>query len=203
MKVFKIFGLLVLGAFVLGVTNSVTALELGNTAPKTDVKMKSVDGSKVSIADVRGEKGTMVIFTCNSCPWVQAWDERIAETANSYQERGVGVIAINPNDPSASPQDDYDAMKERAHNLGMKYPYVVDATSDVARAFNATRTPEVFLFDSNGQLVYHGTIDDNAKNPAQVEKPYLKNALEAVVNNNEVPTKLTKSIGCTIKFRSS
>lgn len=203
MKVFKIFSLLVLGAFVLGNTTSVMALELGKTAPKTEVKMKSVDGNMVSIADVEGEKGTLVIFTCNSCPWVKAWDERIAEIANTYQERGVGVVAINPNDPSVSSEDDFEGMKQRANKLGMEYPYVVDATSDVARAFDATRTPEVFLFDSDGQLVYHGTIDDNAKNPAQVEKPYLKNALKAVVNNEEVPTKVTKSIGCTIKFRSS
>jgi peroxiredoxin len=93
-------------------------------------------------------------------------------------------------------------MQQRAKEAGMKFPYVVDATSSVAKAFGATRTPEAFLFDKNGKLVYHGAVDDNKEDPKAVTNPYLKNALDAVVAGTDVAVKETKSIGCGIKFRS-
>ena len=179
-----------------------STLSIGDAAPMTDAKMVDVDGEELSISDVAGENGTLVVFTCNACPWVKAWEERIVELGNTFAKKGVGVIAINPNDPGRVPEDGFDAMKERASQRGVEFPYVVDATSDVARAFGATRTPEAFLFASDGKLVYHGTIDDNAKEPDKVEKRYLKDALEAVVEGAEVPVKETKALGCSIKFRS-
>jgi len=177
------------------------ALGLGDAAPARDVRMQGVDGSEASIASVGGEKGTLVIFSCNACPWAKAWEERIAELGNAYRERGVGVIMINPNDPGRVPEDGFEEMKRRAAARGFRFPYVVDSTSDVARAFGATRTPEAFLFDGAGMLVYHGTIDDNAQDPARVEKRYLKDALEAVLAGRSVPQAETKALGCTIKFR--
>jgi peroxiredoxin len=177
-------------------------LSIGDKAPATDVKMKSVDGSKVSIADAMGEKGTLVIFTCNHCPFVKAWQGRIVELGNSFMDQGIGVIAINSNDPGHHAEDGFEGMVERAKKQGMKYPYVVDADSGVAKAFGATRTPEAFLFDASGKLVYHGTIDDNAQDPKKVEKHYLRDALKAVANGNEVPEATTKAFGCGIKFRS-
>ncbi len=178
------------------------ALKLGAPAPMSDAKMKSVDGRDLSIADVRGRKGTLVIFSCNHCPWVKAWETRMVALGNSYSKRGIGVIAINPNDLADYPEDDFASMQARAKERGMAYPYVVDATSDVARAFGATHTPEAFLFDRDGRLVYHGTIDDNARQPDKVKSHYLENALKAVVAGKSVAVAETKALGCSIKFRS-
>ena len=179
------------------------ALALGGSIPKAATKMKNVDGKEVSIADVAGQKGTLVIFTCNACPYVKAWQDRIVDLGNSYLSRGVGAIAVNSNDPSIVAEDSYDVMKDRATKSKMGFPYVVDADSELATAFGATRTPEAFLFDAGGKLVYHGTIDDNHKDAYKVTKTYLKDALEAVVGGNTVPVAETKALGCSIKFKKA
>jgi peroxiredoxin len=178
------------------------ALPIGGTMPMTDVKMKNVDGAEIDLAQIQKPAGTLVIFTCNHCPFAKKWETRIVELGNTYQAKGIGVVAINANDPSVAPDDSYPSMQQRAKDRGMQFPYVVDATSGVARAFGATRTPEVFLFDKDGKLVYHGAVDDNGDDAAKVEKAYLKMALDAVVGGTDVAVKETKSIGCTIKFRS-
>ena len=179
-----------------------TGLGIGDAMPMGDVPMKGVDGKEVTIADVAGAKGTLVVFSCNACPWAQAWEERITQAGNAYAKKGVGVIVVNSNDPTKVADDGYDQMKARAKKLGMKFPYVVDATSEIARAFGATRTPEAFLFDAQGKLVYHGTIDDNAKEPAKVTQRYLQDALQAVSSGQDVSVKETKALGCSIKFRA-
>jgi peroxiredoxin len=176
-------------------------LALGDAAPMATVRMKNVDGREISIADVAGRKGTLVVFTCNACPWVKAWQSRIAEIGNRSLKQGIGVIAVNANDPGVVPEDDYPVMQKNARKLRLAFPYVVDASSDVARAFGATRTPEVFLFDANGRLVYHGTIDDNAKQPGQVKVRYLDDAVRAVLAGRTVAPAETKALGCSIKFR--
>jgi peroxiredoxin len=178
------------------------ALPLGRTAPLADTPMKSVDGSDVSIAKAAGKNGTLVIFMCNHCPWVKAWQTRIASIGNDAVTRGVGVIAVNSNDPVQFPEDDFDSMKRQAETLGLKFPYVVDATSDVGRAFGATRTPEAFLFDAKGKLVYHGTVDDNARNEQAVAKTWLRDAVAAVAGGKRVPIGETKAFGCGIKLRA-
>jgi peroxiredoxin len=179
-----------------------TSLAIGAPAPKADVKMASTDGRNLSITDVRGEKGTLVVFTCNHCPWAKAWQGRIVGLGNTYAKRGVGVIVVNPNDPEAFPEDAFAVMQERAKELKMAVPYVVDATSDVARAFGATHTPEAFLFDRKGKLVYHGGIDDNAKEPEKVTARWLRDALESTVAGKSVALKETKALGCSIKLRA-
>lgn len=178
------------------------ALGIGDKAPSTAVKMKSVDGREITIKDAAGEKGTLVVFSCNHCPYVKSWQERIAAIGNDALSRSVGVIVINSNDPTSYAEDGYDEMKTRAQQLGFKFPYVVDATSDVARTFGATRTPESFLFTKDGTLVYHGAIDD-AQKAADVEQNYLKDAIDAVVAGKDVAVKETKSVGCSIKFRGA
>ena len=179
-----------------------TPLALGAIAPLADVKMMNVDGKQVSLAEVRGRKGTLVVFTCNACPWAKAWHSRIVELGNKSAKRGIGVIAVNPNDPAVVADDDYGPMKDNAKKSKMAFPYVVDATSDVARAFGATRTPEAYLFDAEGKLVYHGAIDDNAKQPDQVKARYLEDAVNAVVDGKEITLAETKAMGCSIKFRT-
>lgn len=178
-------------------------IALGDAAPTADVKMKNVDGREVTIASVKGEKGTLVVFSCNACPWAKAWETRVADLANTYSKKGVGVVVINSNDPSVVPEDGAAEMVARARKLKLAVPYVVDATSDVARAFGATRTPEAYLFDRSGKLVYHGTIDDNAREPEKVQARYLRDALEATLAGKAVPVAETKALGCSIKFRGA
>ena len=177
-------------------------LPIGATIPMADVAMKNVDGKELNLKSIAQPAGTLVVFTCNHCPFAKRWESRIIELGNAYAAQGIGVVAINANDPKAYPDDSFEAMQVRAKEKGMEFPYVVDATSNVARAFGATKTPEAFLFDKDGKLVYHGAIDDNGEEPSKVENAYLKLALAAVVSGKEVPFKETKSIGCGIKFRT-
>jgi len=195
---------LVSGPATAGETASAPAsLALGAKAPMATTKMKTANGKEVSIADVKGAKGTLVVFTCNACPWAKKWESRIVELGNDAGKKGIGMIAINSNDPKVNADDSYDVMKTRAKERGMKFAYAYDATSDVARAFGATRTPEAFLFDASGKLVYHGTIDDNADDAAAVKDAYLANAVNAVAGGKAVPVAETKALGCGIKFRKS
>jgi peroxiredoxin len=168
-----------------------------------DAKMENVDGSTLSIADIHGEKGTLVIFSCNHCPWVQAWQKRMVALGNEYSAKGIGVVLVNPNDPAAYPTDDLATMRQVAAREGYRFPYVVDATSDVGRAFGATRTPEAFLFDGAGRLVYHGAIDDNAHEPERVERRYLRDALDALLAGRPIEPAEVPFIGCSIKLRAA
>ena len=185
---------------VAGAARSSAALEIGDALVMKNVEMKNVDGREVSIGDVAGEKGTLVIFQCNACPWVKAWEDRIADLGNTYRKRGVGVIAVNSNDPSVVAEDGYEQMKTRARQHGFEFPYVVDEGSKLARAFGAERTPEAFLFDANGKLVYHGTIDDNAHDAEKADEHYLRDALAALTAGHDIQVKTTKALGCSIKF---
>jgi peroxiredoxin len=177
------------------------ALAIGASAPSQNVRMRNVDGNQLTIGGVRGERGTLVVFTCNHCPYARAWEARLTELGNRFRQRGIGVIAINSNDPSEHEEDGFEEMQARARTLGMQFPYVVDATSGVARAFGATRTPEVFLFNAEMRLVYHGAIDDNAYEPDEVQARYLEDALTALTEGRAIATPTTRSVGCTIKFR--
>lgn len=175
-------------------------LKLGDPAPMAATKMKNYDGKEVSIADVKGDKGTLVVFSCNGCPFAKAWEGRIVELGNAYRQKGIGAIMINSNEAMRQGGDSPEAIAKRAKASGFAFPYVIDADSEVAAAFGARVTPEAFLFDKAGQLVYHGTIDDNHKDPDQVAAHFLKDALEAVVAGKEIANKETKAIGCGIKF---
>jgi len=177
-------------------------LGIGDPVPMADVKMTGVDGKIVTLASVAGKKGTLVVFTCDHCPWAKMWQTRVTEIGNAAGKAGIGMVAINSNDPTDYPEDGMPGMKERAKQLGIKFPYVVDATSDVARAFGATRTPEAFLFDAQGKLVYHGTVDDNPKDASAVKDAWLKDAVNAVSTGKTVTTAETKAMGCSIKYRA-
>jgi hypothetical protein len=176
-------------------------LALGDPLPSADVSMLGVDGESLTLGSAATDKGLLVLFTCNHCPWVKAWEARTVAAANAARELGIGVVAVNSNDPAAYPEDGMDGMKERSSRSGMTYPYVVDATSDVARSFGADKTPEVFLFDADRKLVYTGTIDDNAKQPDAVTKTYLQDAVDALAKGQPIGVPQTKSLGCSIKYR--
>lgn len=167
--------------------------------PSADVKMQCVDGKQRSIADAKGPKGTLVIFSCLHCPYAKAWDRRIVTLANACGKEGIGVIMINANDPKVA-GDTLEAMQKHAKKAGYEFPYAVDATSDVAREFAASRTPEIFLYNADGALVYHGAVDDNSM-ADKVQENYLKDAIDALQFGKEPKVKETKAVGCGIKFR--
>lgn len=193
--------LLTVAGLAVAAPKAPAPLALGKVMPKREVKMESVAGTQLAIADAAGKKGTLVVFMCNHCPWVQAWQGRIAKIGNAAMEQGIGVIAINSNDVEAYPSDDMTHMKEQAEAQGFKFPYVMDASSDMARVYGASKTPEAFLFDAKGKLVYHGAIDDNAKDESAVSKTWLGDAVQAVAAGKAVAEKETKAFGCGIKLR--
>jgi len=176
-------------------------LTIGESIPSSDVEMLNVDGEMITIGDIKGTNGTLVIFSCNHCPWVKAWEKRIASIGNSYQKKGFGVIVINSNDPSQYEEDSYAEMKKRSDKLGFNFPYAVDANSEIAKDYGASKTPEVFLFNGENILVYKGAIDDNAQHEDQVSSHYLKDALDATIQKKKPDLTETKALGCGIKFR--
>lgn len=179
-------------------------LAIGTKLPATDAKLKNpADGKELTLGKVAGKKGTLVVFTCNHCPYAKAWEERIVELGNVYARKGIGVVLVNANDSSKNAGESPENVAARAKERGMQFPYAVDETSGLARTFGAEKTPEAFLFDRDGKLAYHGTIDDNSDEPAKVSKRYLKDALEAVLAGKAPAPAETKSLGCGIKFRKT
>ncbi|HRK53924.1 MAG TPA: thioredoxin family protein [Cyclobacteriaceae bacterium] len=179
--------------------------KVGDTA--MDFKLKNYDGRMVSMADYRDAKGYIVIFNCNTCPYSKAYDSRIIALNKKYASKGFPVLTINPNDPDLSPGDSFDEMKKQAKRNKYDFPYLVDETQDVARAYGATNTPHVYVLDkvSNEKLkvVYIGAIDDNSRNAETVTKKYVEDAIGALMQSKNVPVTQTKAIGCTIKWRNS
>lgn len=175
-----------------------TELEIGAAIPKSDVKMMDVSGKEISLADAKGENGLLVIFSCNTCPYVKLSEARIKEVAKLAKNNKIGVVLINSNEAQREDEDSYDAMKAYAAKQGYDFSYVLDKGSVVADAFGASRTPHCFLFDKKG-LAYRGAIDDNIKDANDAKELYLKDAIAAVAAGKPVKTNSTKSVGCTIK----
>lgn len=164
--------------------------------------LPSVDGTTVALGDYSDKAALAVVFHCNHCPYAQAWEGRLIEIQADYADRGVQLVAINANDASRYPDDSFDAMKERAAEYGYNFPYLHDESQAVASAYGAERTPEVFLFDGGGTLVYHGAPDDNYEEPHEVKVTYLRDALDAVLAGQPVPIAETKPVGCSVKWKS-
>lgn len=174
--------------------------DIGDVA--TDFKLKNVDGSTVSLADYKDAKGYIVIFSCNTCPYVVAYEDRMIALDKKYKSKGFPVIAINPNNPKLSPGDSFEKMQVRAKEKGFTFPYVFDEKQEIFPQYGATRTPHVYLLEKTDQgnvVRYIGAIDDNFKNAAAVKEKFLENAVDALLNKKEVPVTTTKAIGCTIK----
>jgi thioredoxin-related protein len=174
-------------------------LEIGTSMPNAELKMMDVNGKEVSLNDAKGENGLLVIFSCNTCPYVKLSESRIKEMGTVTKQNKVGMILINSNEAQRSEEDSFDAMKNYAKAQGYAWSYVVDKNSNMANAFGATRTPHCFLFDKTGKLVYRGAIDDNIKEPNDAKEHYLKDAVVAVATGKPVKTNSTKSVGCSIK----
>ena len=178
-------------------------LELGSEMPLAEVKMVDVSGKNVSLKDAMGENGLLVVFSCNTCPWVDAWEDRYISVSKLSQKKDVGMIAINPNQGSRNKGDGLDDMQSRAKKAKYDFYYTLDKESKLASAFGATRTPHIYLFNNKGTLVYRGAIDDNARKPKKVEKAYLRDAIDAMVTGEKIETASTKALGCGIKYASN
>lgn len=175
-------------------------LALGAQAPMTDHAVKDVSGKMITLDGAAGEKGLLVVFSCNTCPWVKRWEDRYNPIAQLAEENGIGTIALNPNSNYRDNGDGFKDMQQRAKQSKYTFFYALDENSELANAFGATHTPHVFLFNSDMELVYRGAIDDNAASAENVEEPWLKNALMALGSGEEIAVKSTKSLGCTIKW---
>ena len=167
-----------------------------------DFKLKDVDGKMVSMSNYKDAKGFVVIFTCNTCPFAVASEERIVALDKKYKALGYPVIAVNPNDPNVQPDDTYELMQEKAKGAGFTFPYLYDTNDKVYAAYGATKTPHVYLLHkSNDKLIvkYIGAIDDHVRNASAVKETFLANAIDALLEGKEIMKKETKAIGCSIK----
>ena len=169
-------------------------LALGDPAPGFD--LPGVDGGSYSTEDYAGRPLT-VVFSCVHCPYVVAWEDRINDVARAYEGR-AGLVAINSN--AGYLGDSVDDMRARSQEKGFAFPFLYDETQDVAGAYGASRTPEVFLFDAEHRLVYHGSPDSDHQDPSTAE-PYLRDALEAVLAGQTPGVQDVPAVGCTIKWR--
>lgn len=168
----------------------------------TDFTLKNIDGQMVSLSDYEDAKGFLVIFTCNTCPYAVAYEDRIIALDAKYKPQGVPVIAINPNNPAVQPGDSFEAMKKRAVEKGFTFPYLLDEGQKIYPQYGASRTPHVFLLEktAKGNIVrYIGAIDDNYQSAARVKEKYVENAVDAMLAGNEIEVTNTRAIGCSIK----
>ena len=176
-------------------------LGIGTKLPKADVKLTDISDKSVSLAEAKGKNGLLVIFSCNTCPYVLANETRYKAIGELCSANGVGMILLNSNEAQRDGVESLAEMKAHAQKHGYNVSYAVDANSELASAFGATRTPHVFLFNKDQDLVYRGAIDDSVTDATKVEKPYLADAIKAMVAGADIPVKETKSIGCSIKTK--
>lgn len=198
----RIFSLFVISCLAL----TLAFAEGYNVGDKAmDFKLKNIDQKLVSLSNYPDAKGFVVIFTCNSCPYAQAYQDRIVAIDKKYKPQGYPVIAINPNDPDMAPEDSFDQMVTVAEKKGFTFPYLIDEKQEVYKAYGATRTPHVYLLQKKGSdlvVQYIGTIDDNYKDASLVKTAYLANALDAVMAGKSPEPSSTKAIGCGIKDKN-
>lgn len=174
-------------------------LKIGSLAP--DFNLTGVDGKNYSLESFSDKKILIVIFSCNHCPYVQAYEQRIISIQNEFADKSVQIVAINSNEDVNYPEDSFDEMIKRSKAKRYNSPYLRDETQEIAKAYGATHTPEIFLFDEQRKLRYHGKIDDNWKEPDKVKYNYLRDAINEVLEGKEVSIPETFSIGCTIKWK--
>jgi peroxiredoxin len=170
-----------------------------NHAP--DFSLKGTDGKTYSLSSFAEAKALVVIFSCNHCPYVKAYEDRMIEIQKDYMSKGARLIAINSNDFEHYPEDSFEEMLARAKEKMFNFPYLRDETQEVARQYGATHTPHLFVFDQGRKLAYTGKIDDNWQYPLAVKKHYLREALDDLVSGKSVRLSETHAIGCTIKWK--
>lgn len=180
------------------ITKNLCRLEFGDPAP--DFSLPGVDDKGYSLASFKDKTILVVMFTCNHCPYVQAYEERIIAVQRDYAAKGVQLVAINANDTKNYPEDSFAKMAVRAREKKYNFPYLCDETQKVARAYDAACTPEIFGFDQERKLRFHGRLDDNYENPSKVKQNYLRDAIDAMLSGKPVPVRESHPIGCSIKW---
>lgn len=181
-------------------TNKAPGYTIGDEA--TNFNLKDVDGKMVSLSDYPKAKGFIVIFTCNTCPFAVASEERIVALDKEFKDKGYPVIAINPNNPKVQPDDTYEKMQKKAKNAGFTFPYLYDESQTVYAKYGATKTPHVYLLQKENDkyiVKYIGAIDDNVRNASGVKQRFVANAVNELLAGMEVTVKETKAIGCSVK----
>lgn len=169
----------------------------------SDFNLKSVNGKMVSLTEKSDAKGAIVIFSCNTCPYVVAYEDRMADLHNKYASKGYPVIAINSNDSKLSPGDSFEKMKKRASDKKFPFHYVYDESQEVIKAYGGSRTPHVYILHKEGNdhvVKYIGAIDNNYQDASAVTEKYVEDAMDAILNGKPVANQTTKAIGCTIKW---
>ncbi|MFI5204050.1 MAG: redoxin family protein [Flavobacteriales bacterium] len=193
-------------AFTTGPADEIKTISTGTRLPMPAHKMKDVTGRDVALQDLKGENGLLVVFSCNTCPFVigndednAGWEGRYNEVADSALKHKIGMVLVNSNEAKRDAGDSFDDMVKRYTEKGFKCRYVLDTASVMANAFGAKTTPHVFLFDKNLQLVYRGAIDDNVRVPGEVKDHYLFNVMADVTAGKKPRIEETKPVGCSIK----
>ncbi len=164
--------------------------------------LPGVDGREYSLETFKEAKALVVVFSCNHCPYVQAYEDRMMAFHREFAGKGVAFVAINSNEIEHYPEDGFDEMVKRTKKKGFLFPYLRDEDQSVATAYGATHTPEFFVFDAERKLRYHGRFDDNWQDPSQVKNQYVREAVEALLVGASVTLPETFSIGCTIKWKT-
>lgn len=180
------------------INDNSTVLDIGDPMPH--FSLPATDGMTVESNMIK-DPVIVVIFTCNHCPYAQAYDQRIVEIASEYDQQGVQFVLINSNDAENYPEDSFEAMKEKQDDIGYPFPYCYDESQDVARAYGALCTPHCFVFDQDRVLKYKGRIDDSWEDPAKVTEHNLADALSALVEGEEPANHAEHAIGCSIKWK--
>lgn len=204
LKLTLIAGLLVsVTAFTTILKSSSDGYNIGDKA--ADFSLENIDGKMVSLADFKSAKGFIVIFTCNTCPYAQLYQDRVEALNKKYATKGYPVIAIQPNDTDLKPGDNLQAMKQVAREKGFTFPYLLDKDQTVYPQYGATKTPHVFILEKTNQgnmVRYIGAIDDNYKSADLVKTKYVENAVDALLKGKSITETETKAIGCSIKSKS-
>jgi len=178
---------------------NIKSIPIGTALPAESVQLKDISGEEITLKEVKKEKGLLVMFTCNTCPYVIKNQQRTKDICNYAKTKGLGVVLVNSNAGARDGGDSFEAMKEYAKAQGYQCNYVMDNGTTLADAFGAARTPEVYVFDATNKLVYKGAIDDNPGDASAVKKQHLKSAIDAVLTGQDVSVKESKSVGCSIK----
>jgi peroxiredoxin len=174
-------------------------LKLGSPAP--DFNLIGVDDKNYSLNSFADKEALIIVFSCNHCPYVKAYEGRMKQLQKDYANKGVSVVAINPNDAVNYPEDSFEEMKKRAESESFNFVYLRDEDQSSAKAYDATHTPEIFLFDKERKLAFHGKIDDNWQEPDKVVNNYMRDALDELLEGKEISVPETFTIGCTIKWK--
>jgi peroxiredoxin len=202
MKIIKSIGVLIFVGFLTAFTLKTVDIgyQIGDTIE--DFSLMNTDDSMVSLSDYKDAKGFIIIFTCNTCPYSVANEDRILGLDRKYKKRGFPVIAINPNDPIAVPNESFEKMKVRVQEKGFTFPYLLDKGQKVYPKFGATKTPEVYIVTRNDLKVqYIGAIDNSSRDPEQVTEKYVENAVAALLTGKKIEKTETRAIGCSIKVQ--